>query len=149
MRDAMRAALTKYPISILAGVMIGVLFSPLSFGLLDVLMTPVDRVWPVVEMRGVLVSRGLSSVDVRMAGTKNRECTYLNLQAYAAKGGVQHDLNIQRVDLTERGDTKQPGIYDIGVWRMWPTDGASKVTVMVQHLCAGRLVATKVAEVAL
>ena len=149
MREAVKIAATKYPLSILLGVVIGVLFSPLSFGLTDILMTPFDRVYPVVEMKGVLIARTGSSVDVRMAGTKNRDCNYIGLQAYAYRGGAQHDLNIQRVDVVEKGDTKQPGVYDIGIWRMWPTDGATKVTVMVQHICAGRLVTTKIAEVAL
>ena len=147
MRETVKVALTRYPLTILFGVVIGVLFSPLSFGLTDVLMAPFDKVYPVVEMQGVIVSRGQSSVDVRIGGTKNRDCTYLGIQAYATKGGRLHDLNVLRVDIQEKGDTKQIGIYDIGVWRMWPTDGASKVTVMVQHICAGRLVTTKIAEV--
>ena len=147
MRETVKVALTRYPLTILSGVVIGVLFSPLSFGLTDVLMAPFDKVYPVVEMQGVIVSRGQSSVDVRIGGTKNRDCTYLGIQAYAHKNGKLNDLNILRVDITEKGDTKQTGIYDIGVWRMWPTDNASKVTVMVQHICAGRLVTTKIAEV--
>lgn len=149
MKEAVKVALTKYPITIIVGVLIGFIFSPLSFGLTDVLMAPFDKAYPVVEMKGVLISKDSQSIDIRMAGTKNRDCTYLNLQAYALRGGVQYDLNIRRVDIAEKGDTKVPGIYDIGIWRMWPTEGATKVVVMAQHLCAGRLVTTKIAEVPL
>lgn len=137
------------PLSITLGALIGLLLSPISWGAMDWLMAGYDRAYPVVEMSGQITGRTPTSVDVHISGRKSRDCTYIQLQAYAVRAGTLHDANIQRLDIPERGDTKQRGAYDIGTWRVWPTDGATGALVMVQHLCAGRIVTTKITEVTL
>lgn len=106
---------------------------------------------PVVTMQGQVVGRGDAEVMVRIIGVKHRECRYLGLQAYSVSAaGVFADANIKRADLDERGDTKPPGTFDLGVWRIWPLQaGASRALVYVNHDCAGVHVRTVIADVAL
>ena len=109
-----------------------------------------DSTFPVLTMRGELVSRTATEIQVRMVGTKDRECTYVNIQAYVDTGdGALKDVFIARADRPQTSKTRPAGVYDIGTWRIWPTEGAKTVTVFVQHSCDGRLVLSKVAEIVL
>ena len=142
-------SIKRYPIALLIGAIFGLLASPISVQITDAVFRPFDRAFPVVEMQGVIISRSGDAVDIHMSGTKNRECTYVQLLPYAVRGDRMHDLSIQRLDSIVKGDTKPLGNFDIGVWRVWPVGGASAVVIMVQHICAGRIVTTKIAEVKL
>ena len=137
----------RYPIALTVGAAVGLTLSPISFGVMDWVLQGYDRWHPVVEMTGEVVGKTRDAVDIHISGEKKRDCTYIQLQAYGVRPNALHDLNIQRLGVVERGDTKQRGIYDIGTWRVWPVDGANGVLVLVQHLCAGRVVTTKIAEV--
>lgn len=110
-----------------------------------------QRSLPVVTMTGSIVGRGNGYVLIHMAGTKHRDCKYLGLVAYSAsREGVNFDANIRRDDLAEKADTKAPGVYDIGIWRVWPVhDVAASVVVKVRHECNGVEVATVIANVGL
>ncbi len=105
---------------------------------------------PVVAMTGRLVQRDDVSVWVHIAGTKLRPCRFLAVTGYAINaGGVRRDANIERVDgITVRGDSKPPGEYDLGLWRVWPVaDDAATVLVAVEHECGGVTVRSIIAEV--
>lgn len=107
---------------------------------------------PVVSMSGRLVQRDVDSVLVHIAGSKLRECKFLGLTAYSiATNGVRRDANIERADgIKERGVTKEPGAYDIGVWRVWPVGGdAVSALVSVEHDCGGVTIRSVIAEVTL
>lgn len=111
-----------------------------------------QRSLPVVTMAGKMVARDEVAVFVHIAGTKHRECKFLGLMAYAVNAaGVRRDANIERVDgVTMRGETKQPGQYDIGVWRVWPvSEDAASAVVLVEHACDGVSVRSVIAEVTL
>lgn len=107
---------------------------------------------PVVVMHGRLVQRDAYSVWLHIAGAKLRACRYMGLTAYSVDAqGVRRDANIERSDgIESRGDTKPPGDYDLGVWRVWPVgDEAVRALVSVEHDCAGVIVRSVIAEVAL
>lgn len=106
---------------------------------------------PVVQMQGRVVERGQGFVVVHMTGRKLRECRYVGLTAYTINPqGVRFDASIRRDDLPETGDTKPPGTYDIGRWRIWPTHADSRsLLVFADHLCNQIQVRSLVAEVPL
>lgn len=106
---------------------------------------------PVVAMHGEIVGRK-DGVQVRITGKKLRgtECVYLGMQAFGVRPvGPLVDLYIQRSDMPEDGKTRPAGEYDIGIWRIWPTDTISNVVVYVSHKCGGTYRSTKIAEVRL
>lgn len=143
----------NYAVPAVLGLLIGLLASPLSLLLHGASMGFYDAAVPVLEMRGAVVARAPDSIDVRITGSKNRSCNYMNIQAYtgAGPGGITKHAYIERIDRRESGVTRPAGegVMDIGVWRIWPVKGESTVTVFVQHACDGRIVLTKVAEVRL
>lgn len=107
---------------------------------------------PVVAMSGRLVQRDESSVLVHIAGAKLRTCKFLGLTAYSIDShGVRRDANIERMDgVVIRGDTKDPGTYDLGVWRVWPVStDAVRALVSVEHDCGGVTIRSVIAEVLL
>jgi hypothetical protein len=107
---------------------------------------------PVVTMTGRIVQRDERSIWIHIQGTKHRDCRYLGLTAHSMDDtGVRHDANIKRDDgISERGSTKPPGSYDIGIWRIWPVgDDAKAVMVASEHDCGGVTVRSIIAEVRL
>lgn len=112
-------------------------------------LAEIERGTPVVTMSGTLIERDGDAVLLHITGTKHRNCRYVGLQAYALDvTGVRHDANIQRQDHESRGDTKPPGVYDIGYWRVWPVDPiAARVLVYAEHDCRGISVRSIIAEV--
>ena len=112
----------------------------------------VQQARPVVIMHGRLIQRDAYSVWLHIAGAKIRACRYMGLTAYSMDAqGVRRDANIERADGIEvRGATKEPGDYDLGVWRVRPVgDEATRALVSVEHDCAGVIVRSVIAEVAL
>lgn len=147
----MNPVISSYAMPALLGLLIGVLFSPVSLMVAGAGLGMYDAAVPVLEMKGTVIGRAADSVDVRITGSKNRNCSYMNIQAYTdvGPGGLTKHAYIDRIDRPETGVTRPPGVMDIGVWRIWPVKGEATVTVFVQHTCDGRIVLTKVAEVAL
>lgn len=142
-------ALAELRWSILGAAIVGAMVSPVGHSWWRAALSSYDEASPVVVMRGELIGRDADAVFLRIEGQKLRNCTYLRVQAYAKDSdGQLTDAYLQRVDRPERGDTKPTGNYSIGAWRVWPATGAAAVLVYVQHDCDGRLVVTKIAEVA-
>ena len=106
-----------------------------------------DAYHPVVQMRGDLVLRDGDAVVVHVWGTKHRDCAYVGIRAYGSKNGVLVDANIARVGLPMTGTTRPMGTFDIGQWRVWPVDKADLVVIFVQHICDGRAISTRIAEI--
>jgi len=110
-----------------------------------------DHTAPVVVAKGELVSREPDNVVIRLAGEKKRECRYVGIQAYSKmQDDTLRDASIRRVDQMANENTRPLGKFDMGVWDIRPTTGATAVEVYVQHSCrAGDLRSTKMAEVKL
>jgi hypothetical protein len=107
---------------------------------------------PVVKMAGRITKREGASVWLHIRGSKLRECRYAGINAYAIDSeGVRHDANIERADeVLSDGATKAPGVYDLGIWRVWPvTPDARRVMVAVEHICGSVAVRSVIAEVSL
>jgi hypothetical protein len=129
---------------------------------ISLLLAPVGQTWwrgllsyyddakPVVVMQAQLLTRTDHDAVLRIYGDKLRPCTYLRMQTYWRDSmGELHDAFAQRLDMPNRGDSKPLGSFDIGQWRVWPVQGAKSIVMFSQHDCDGRLVSTKMVEVAL
>ena len=110
-----------------------------------------DHFSPVVIARGELVAREPDNVVIRLAGEKKRECRYAGIQAYSKMpDDTLRDASIRRVDQMANDLTRPIGKFEMGVWDIRPTTGATAVEVYVQHSCrAGDLRSTKMAAVKL
>lgn len=147
----MLASIVKYPGSAVAGLLAGlVLLVPLAQSMSAQAMQAWDKMNPVVTMQGTLVSASSDEVVLSIAGTKNRDCSYVRVSAYTEwMDGSMRDAYIMRSDFPEKGDTKPRGKFQIGTWRIWPRAGGVRVLVYVHHQCGQRLVTTKIADVPL
>lgn len=126
--------------------MIGALISPTWTIATNIVTRIYDSAFPVVTMSGKVTNRMDNFVDVQVGGEKHRPCKYVSLQAFTRLNGVLRDSNIKRVDIPSAGDTKPLGIFNIGVWRVWPIDGGHDVVLYVSHDCDGRIVVTKITD---
>lgn len=136
--------------AIITGVLVGVVVSTAGTVWVPTILAAFDKLSPVVVMEGRLVEAKENYLVVHISGEKFRDCQYLNINAYGAeKDGNLRDLSIMRVDKIEDGTTKPKGKWDIGYWKVWPSDGITGVMVVVSHNCEGRLINTKIAEVVL
>lgn len=135
--------------TIAVSVLIGIFLSPISG--ISPLMPAYDAMRPVVSMQGEIVARGPDSVTIRMWGTKNRDCKFINIQGFSKKqpDGLSRDATGERLDMPSEGATKPTGAFEIGTWRFRPVIDARIVEVYVQHDCDGRAVVTQIARVAL
>ena len=112
------------------------------------------RFWirPVVVMQGELVEKEGDRVLIHMYGKKFRgvECEYKGIQAFGDRiNGLPVDLNSKRIDIPEKGLTKDAGRYDIGIWEIWPIEGIYRIRVNVGHECGKSKVSTEIASVIL
>lgn len=138
------------PLTIATGIVLGGLLSPVAIATNDWLAAQYDRVFPVVEMNGQLLSLGDDEAVIALAGRKNRECTYTGIQAYSVgRDGNMTDTFIVRTDIPESRDTKPRGTFDVGTWRVWPLPDSRGIVVYINHLCGSRVVLTKVAHIPL
>lgn len=146
----MMRVLMRQPFTVVFAVLAGLLAAPLLSMGVNGMLGLYDKAFPVVTMHGDLVKADPSEVVIRISGIKHRACTYLRLQALVRDAhGSMSDAYIQRSDQAENGDTKAPGRYYLGEWRIWPRGQAVAVLVNSNHLCGDRLVVTQIAEVAL
>lgn len=105
-------------------------------------------IFPVVSMQGYPIKVTDGNFYINIKGTKYRgdECQFKNIQAIGNRlVGPPVDLNVDRVDKPSLGITKIAGEYDIGVWRVWPSDDIIGFHVYVNHICSGIPWTTEVA----
>jgi hypothetical protein len=146
----MNSLITKQPFTVMFAVLLGLLLAPLVSVVRDAAVGAYDRSFPVVRVSAKLVSKSADEIVISMHGTKERDCTFLRVQAYARFNGRELvDVNIRRIDVVENGDTKALGGYFLGTWRLWPTAYAKGVIVDVNHLCNDHVVVTRVADLSL
>jgi hypothetical protein len=92
-------------------------------------------------------------VHVHIEGTKHRgaECHVVRIYGYSVEAdGTLNSATATRVDMPATGVTHIAGRYDIGVWLIRPVMAdAVSVRVYTDHSCIGRIVKTKIADVAL
>jgi len=136
--------------AIILGVLLGLLLGPLFGVVSESVYGAYDEAYPVVEMHGDVQSTTVHDVVLHISGEKKRGCQPMRITAYTRdKNGNLQDANIQKLGVAERGLSRPLGPVDLGLWRIWPRDGADGVMVFVTHQCAGRSVITKVADVVL
>ena len=133
-------------IHMLTALLVGVALWPVTQLVSPFTWAMYDRAYPIVDMDGDIVGRGVDYADVHIYGKKNRQCKYLKIQSYIRIGNGLKDVTGTRIDTPETGGTKPIGSFDIGVWRVSPIAGGSDVVMFVQHDCDGRTVLTKIAD---
>jgi len=131
--------------TIVFAAIVGLAFEPTK----EALLGAYDQYKPVVIMQGKVVKRDTDSVVVHIWGEKKRECTYVQIQAFARAPGaaLSTHLSITREDAPEVGSTKPIGVHDLGFWRLRPRGEGGVFSVYTQHKCQDRIVNTLVAEV--
>jgi len=127
----------------LIGILLGMYLSELN-----ILNKVRFAIFPVVTMGGYPIQVADGSFYINIRGTKNRgdECVFKNIQAIGERlVGLPVDLNIDRVDRAIIGTTKVAGSYDIGEWRIWPTQDIVAFHVYINHICSKTPWTTEVA----
>lgn len=138
--------------TIFFGVMLGVFSAPVGQTWWHYVLAIYDDAKPVVVMAGTLVQRdGPDGVVLHLAGEKKRSCRYLSMQAYTIlRDGRLSDASAFRIDKPADGHSKPLGLFDLGLWRIWPvTHDAAAVEVYAHYDCDDRIVITRIATVAL
>lgn len=147
---AVKRATFGMPFTIVLGLSLGGLLVPFGGVVDEWLSQRYDRMFPVVEMTGTLISRGDNEAVIAIGGRKLRECSYVRIQAYSVGAdGNMTDAFISRTDIPESGETKPPGNFQVGTWRVWPLPQSRGLVVYVNHLCGSRIVLTKIADIPL
>lgn len=147
---AVKRATFGMPFTIVLGLSLGAVLVPAGTYFADAIAAQYDETFPVVEIRGTLVSVADGEAVISMSGKKNRECTYIGIRAYSlGKDGNLSDAFIARTDTPINGNTRPVGSFVIGTWRVWPLPDSRGITVYANHLCGSRIVLTKIADVAL
>jgi hypothetical protein len=133
--------------SVLVGVLIGVLVDPIG----DWFLEQYDHFSPIIETVAQVVPSQPDDVVIRVTGMKSRKCDFVPpLQVIArSEDGSAYEPSIQRLDKPEAGTTRPIGPFGPQLWRIWPKDGATSITVYATYLCAGRKVIEKFAELKL
>ena len=132
--------------SIVLGIFLsGIFAQPIK----DAYLEYYDLAYPVVVMRGSLVSQDEDSVVIHISGEKLRPCRYLRMLSYTSKNGQLTDAYHSRtIGFLDDGSTKPIGKLDVGYWRIFPKQDADAVEMYVQHDCGGgRITTTQTAEV--
>lgn len=135
--------------TIAIGIVIGFLFSPLSLGFYDMALSTYDNTNPVLNMRGEILRKSKDSLELRIIGTKDRDCLYIGIQAFSENAsGFNRQIYISQLDRPLNSTTiLTMGMHDMGAWRIWPTDDSKHISVFTQHSCSGRLVMSKVVSI--
>lgn len=126
----------------------------LAFALLMQPVAPLLLNWynaasPVVSMSGVVVAKSPEAVVIHITGDKLRSCVFIRVTAMVeTKYGSLLDAYLERTGgKPHDGATKPIGRHDLGLWRVWPVEGAVRAIVFVQHDCAGAAVLSRIADV--
>lgn len=148
--DGVKRATFGMPFTIIFGLSLGGLLVPFGGAAFEWFSQQYDRMFPVVDMTGTLISQGDNEAVIAIGGRKLRECSYVRIQAYSVGAdGNMTDTFISRTDIPESGATKPQGNFQIGTWRVWPLPNSRGITIYVSHLCSSRVVLTKIAELPL
>lgn len=142
--------LTSMPWTVLSAAVAGFLLAPVGQTGWRAALDAYDDARPVFTATVTSTARDGDAVLLDISVTKLRACRYLRVQVYTrAADGALSDAYTARVDMPEKGDSKPPGRFSIGKWRIWPLAKAEAVLMFTQHDCDGRIVQTKLAEVVL
>ena len=99
-----------------------------------------DRLQPVLTLHTQVIFRTSDSVTLRLTGERhyNRDCTSRGIFAFSKMNGVLSYVNIVRTQIKSTNESEPPGVYDFGVWMLWPVEGVGAVVVYVRYDCGGR-----------
>jgi hypothetical protein len=141
------------PLSALGGMALGAWLMLSAPSIVGTAASIYDETFQVLSMSGQVVQVEGDAVQINIRGEKHRgtECQLLKVYGYGVDGdGTMHSANATRIDMAETGIGLAAGRYDIGVWSIRPVrPDARSVRVYTDHNCIGRVIKTKIADVAL
>lgn len=141
------------PLTIIVGVVTGLMIAWTAPAMVSWATDAYDAAFPVMRMSGTLVEAGSDYADVAITGRKLRgeECRLHSVYAYSLRSdGSRADASATRVDRPASSRLRDHGVYDIGVWRIYPViANAARVQVWTHHVCVGRDVLSMIADVPL
>lgn len=136
--------------SMLIGCIAGLILVPLSDVGIDSVRGVYDDRNPVIIANGTILAQREDWAEVAIVGDKRRACIYVAMSAFSTDAsGMLRDTFVSRVDMPASGTTRPLGTQTLGVWRIWPVLGATRIELWITHQCEGRLVRTKLADVEL
>lgn len=135
--------------TILMAALIGFMVAQAGQEVRSAVLSVYDAVRPVVTLvSATIMEQGADDMVVGLVVRKARDCDYVRLQAFGAIADEpMMDAYMRRIDTPEKGTTRPRGTFNIGVWRIWPINGASSVIVYAQHDCGNRIVQTRLADI--
>jgi hypothetical protein len=137
----------RQPITVGLGLAFGLTAGVLSYPAVQYAQEWFDSGNHVLTLTAHVEELSATEITLHVTGDKRRDCTYVRLQAYTVDDrGVKQDAFVTRVDQQEDHDSKPPGSYDFGVWRIWPRGVATSVQVYSDHICSGRATRAKVLD---
>jgi hypothetical protein len=134
------------------GVLLGVLLALIIIGGASWLIRQYDELHPVVSSHLTVIATTPEHVDVRLVTTRLRACRYLpppTVLAQQADGGDDLVLFAQRLDAPAAGTSYAVGTKVRSEWRLWPRNGARKISLWANYSCDGRPVANHLGDVLL
>lgn len=131
------------------GAFLGLMASPASYLFTGSAFEVYDHLAPVVTAQVTLLDRRDTYLEFALRGQKHRQCTYVGINAYMHAGDATFDAFLDRTDKPENGATRPADgrVLDMGRWRVQPLRGASRMTLVMQHQCSGRLVLTEIGAI--
>jgi len=143
----------EMPIAASIGVIVGLLVAFFAPQLVGGALATYDANFPVLTMHGKVTNVEASAVTLHIQGEKHRgeECKLVSVYGYTVNGiGVKRDAIAERIDQPQTQKLRDQGLYDIGLWRVYPVDSdAVSVQVWTHHDCVGRPVLSKISDVTL
>lgn len=115
---------------------VGVVLGLMNAGRDDFADRLYDRFFPVITGKVDLVERTTGYVTVHMVGTKHRQCRLLRIVTFARIAGIPIGAFQERIDQPFNPRPLPLGVeVDLGIWRLFPTTGATSMDIYMQHEC--------------
>ena len=107
-------------------------------------------IFPVVQYKSEVIGKMVDdSVMIHVFGKKLRDCMALvnSIETYAIRDGIYYDVDEMKV----KGfvSSRPVGIVDLGVWKVWPVQGADHIKSFILHDCDGYIVRSVVIDIRL
>jgi hypothetical protein len=141
----MKAFISRWWTSIVLGILIGILASPLTTVLTDIATREYNNIFPILTAKGRVVYVDKNEIRLQISIEKFRDCKYVRLVAATIDAtGQQEDANIRREIFEEIGVTRKPGAYDIGEWTVRPRSDGVIIQIDAVHICGNSIVRTNI-----
>ena len=139
----------KMPWTVLLGILLGLFIASYIGSIRSFVMNTHAEFFPVVKYQAEIVGRKDDFVLIHVWGEKLRDCPAIkdSLESYTVRKDTLFDANEFRID--GNPNSRPVGKVDLGVWKIWPVEGAKRVRMYVSHDCDGSVIRSKIVDVPL